>query len=74
MATKTLRKIIHIDEEKCDGCGLCVPSCEEGAIQIIDGKAKLVAENLATARQLPRECFAAPSRLRSGAEVRRGGR
>lgn len=46
MATKTLRKIIHIDEEKCDGCGLCVPSCEEGAIQIIDGKAKLVAENL----------------------------
>ncbi|MGI5820387.1 MAG: ATP-binding protein [Armatimonadota bacterium] len=46
MATKTLRKIIHIDEDRCDGCGLCVPSCEEGAIQIIDGKAKLVAENL----------------------------
>ncbi|MFP4249661.1 MAG: ATP-binding protein [Armatimonadota bacterium] len=46
MATKTLRKIVHIDEEKCDGCGLCVPSCDEGAIQIIDGKAKLVSENL----------------------------
>lgn len=46
MPTKTLRKIVHIDEDKCDGCGLCVPSCEEGAIQIIDGKAKLVAENL----------------------------
>jgi len=46
MATKTLRKIVQIDEEKCNGCGLCVPSCEEGAIQIIDGKAKLVAENL----------------------------
>jgi ferredoxin len=45
-ATKTLRKIVHIDEEKCDGCGVCVPSCDEGAIQIIDGKAKLVAENL----------------------------
>lgn len=37
-----LRKIVHIDEEKCDGCGLCVPSCAEGAIQIIDGKARLV--------------------------------
>jgi len=41
---KTLRKIIRIDEEKCDGCGLCVPSCAEGAIQIVNGKAKLVAE------------------------------
>jgi len=41
---KTLRKIIEIDEEKCDGCGLCVPSCAEGAIQVIDGKARLVAE------------------------------
>ncbi|MBN2339863.1 MAG: 4Fe-4S binding protein [Deltaproteobacteria bacterium] len=40
------RKIIKIDEEKCTGCGLCVPSCAEGAIQIIDGKAKLVADNL----------------------------
>ncbi len=46
MATKTLRKIVQIDEAKCNGCGLCVPSCEEGAIQIIDGKARLVAENL----------------------------
>ncbi len=40
----SLRKIILIDEEKCDGCGLCVPSCAEGAIQIIEGKAKLVSE------------------------------
>ena len=38
------RKIIKIDEEKCDGCGLCVPSCAEGALQVIDGKAKLVSE------------------------------
>lgn len=38
------RKIIRIDEEKCDGCGLCVPSCEEGALQIVDGKARLVKE------------------------------
>jgi ferredoxin len=44
--TTMKRKIVHIDEDKCDGCGLCVPSCAEGAIQIIDGKAKLVAENL----------------------------
>ena len=38
------RKIIKIDEELCDGCGQCVPSCAEGAIQIIDGKASLVAD------------------------------
>ncbi len=38
------RKIIQIDEEKCDGCGACVPSCAEGAIRIVDGKARLIAE------------------------------
>jgi len=38
------REIIKIDEERCDGCGLCVPACAEGAIQVIDGKAKLVGE------------------------------
>jgi len=43
-AMKSTRKIIKIDEEKCNGCGLCVPSCAEGAIQVIDGKARLVAE------------------------------
>jgi NAD-dependent dihydropyrimidine dehydrogenase PreA subunit len=43
---KPMRKIVIIDEDTCDGCGLCVPSCAEGAIQVIDGKAKLVAENL----------------------------
>ncbi len=41
---KVVRKIISIDEEKCDGCGLCIPSCEEGALQIVDGKARLVKE------------------------------
>lgn len=38
------RSIVHIDEDKCDGCGLCVPGCAEGALQIIDGKAKLVSD------------------------------
>lgn len=38
------RKIVNIDEAKCNGCGECVPSCAEGAIQIIDGKAKLVSD------------------------------
>ncbi len=39
-----LRNIVKIDEEKCDGCGLCVDACAEGAIKIVDGKAKLVSE------------------------------
>ena len=40
-----IRKIIRIDEEKCSGCGLCASACHEGAIDILDGKAKLVKEN-----------------------------
>ena len=40
----TKRQIIKIDQEKCDGCGLCVPSCAEGAIVIEDGKAKILAD------------------------------
>ena len=39
------RKIIRINEEKCDGCGLCVNACHEGALQLVDGKAKLVSES-----------------------------
>jgi NAD-dependent dihydropyrimidine dehydrogenase PreA subunit len=41
-----LREIITIDEEKCTGCGECIPNCPEGALQIIDGKAKLVGDLL----------------------------
>ncbi len=40
-----IRKIIHINEEKCNGCGLCAEACHEGAIDIVDGKAKLMREN-----------------------------
>lgn len=39
-----IREIIKIDEEKCDGCGLCIPSCHEGALQIIDDKAVLISD------------------------------
>jgi ferredoxin len=39
-----LRKIIKIDEDKCDGCGECVPNCHEGALQIIDNKARLISD------------------------------
>ena len=39
-----LRKIVKIDEEKCNGCGVCIPACAEGAIKIIDGKARLVKD------------------------------
>lgn len=41
---KVTRKIVKIDEDLCDGCGLCVPSCAEGAIRIVDSKARLVSE------------------------------
>lgn len=39
-----LRNIVKIDEEKCDGCGLCITACAEGAIELVNGKAKLVSE------------------------------
>ena len=40
-----LRKIIHIDEEKCNGCGACAEACHEGAIGMVDGKARLLRED-----------------------------
>jgi Pyruvate/2-oxoacid:ferredoxin oxidoreductase delta subunit len=45
MATKTARQIIRIDEEKCNGCGQCVTACAEGALAIVDGKARLVRDS-----------------------------
>lgn len=41
---KVMRKIIEIDDELCDGCGQCIPACAEGAIQVVNGKARMVAE------------------------------
>jgi len=43
---KITRKIVKIDEEKCNGCGVCVAPCAEGAIQLVDGKARVVKEEL----------------------------
>ena len=40
-----IRKIIHIDKEKCNGCGACAAACHEGAIGIVDGKAKLLRDD-----------------------------
>lgn len=44
MTTKIMRKIIQIDENKCNGCGVCIDSCAEGALALVDGKARLVKE------------------------------
>ena len=41
---KVMRKIIEIDEERCDGCGQCVPDCAEGALKVVDGKVKVLAD------------------------------
>jgi NAD-dependent dihydropyrimidine dehydrogenase PreA subunit len=38
------REIIRIDEAKCNGCGICIPNCHEGALQIVDGKARLISD------------------------------
>jgi NAD-dependent dihydropyrimidine dehydrogenase PreA subunit len=43
---KVMRKIIRIDDERCDGCGNCVISCAEGALKVIDGKVKVISDNL----------------------------
>ncbi|MCX7828950.1 MAG: 4Fe-4S binding protein [Thermanaerothrix sp.] len=40
-----VRRVIRIDKDKCDGCGLCVSACHEGAIQLVDGKAELVSDS-----------------------------
>ena len=40
-----IRKIIHIDQEKCNGCGACANACHEGAIQMVDGKASLIRDD-----------------------------
>ncbi len=40
-----IRKIIHIDEERCNGCGACAEACHEGAIEMVDGKAKLMRDD-----------------------------
>jgi NAD-dependent dihydropyrimidine dehydrogenase PreA subunit len=43
---KVTRKIIQIDEELCNGCGQCVTGCAEGALEVVDGKARVISDNL----------------------------
>ena len=40
-----IRRVIQIDEEKCNGCGICVTACHEGAIGMVDGKARLMRDD-----------------------------
>ena len=47
------RQIIHIDEEKCNGCGACANACHEGAIAMIGGKAKLMRDDYCDGWRLP---------------------
>ena len=46
MNTAVTRKIVEIDEELCDGCGQCIPSCAQGALEIVDGKARIIEDKL----------------------------
>jgi len=46
MTTTGLRKIVRIDQAECDGCGACVEFCPEGALELTDGKARLLADSL----------------------------
>lgn len=41
-----IREIVTIDEELCDGCGLCIPACQEGALRMVGGKARLASDRL----------------------------
>lgn len=45
MVNKVIREIISIDKEKCNGCGLCINACHEGALRLIDGKAELISDS-----------------------------
>jgi len=44
MTVKTVRKVVQINEDLCNGCGVCITSCAEGALKIINGKARLISD------------------------------
>lgn len=52
-----VRQVIQIDEDKCNGCGICVNACHESALGIVDGKAKLLRDDYCDGMQKIQKCF-----------------
>ena len=51
-----VRRIVEINEELCNGCGACASACHEGAIAMIDGKARLIKDDRSEERRVGKEC------------------
>ena len=69
-----IRKIIRINEDLCNGCGACANACHEGAIGMVEGKARLLRQGQAHPRRLLRRAGQLPARLPNRGDFLRGAR